>query len=87
MIVGATLSDIIETQRRAAERQVFYRNTADEVFLNDAFQVFLIALSVPSSFRVHEGDRAVDTDAQTFGFGAEDAAFYVDEPQLFESRF
>jgi len=87
VIVGAPLSDIIETQRRAAERQVFYRNAADEVFLNDAFQVFLIALSVPSSFRVHEGDRAVDTDAQTFGFGPEHAAFYVDEPQLFESRF
>lgn len=77
---------VLESKRCSAERKIFDRHATNEMFLNDAFQVFPGALSVPNPFRVDEGDRAIEADAQTFGFGAKNPALDVDESQFRKPR-
>ena len=55
----------------------------NEVFLNDSFQHGRVALAVPRTFRVDDGNRTPFADAEAVGLGAKDAAL-LGELQLFE---
>jgi hypothetical protein len=58
--------------------------TSDQVFLNNAFEHRRVTLAVPSSFRVHDGNRTTLADAEAVGFRAKDAAPFR-ELQLLEA--
>jgi hypothetical protein len=58
--------------------------TGDQMFLNDAFEHRRITVAVPNPFRVHDCNRTALADAETVGFGPEDAALFG-ELQLFEA--
>ena len=65
--------------------QVLTHNAAgDQMFLNDSLQHRRIALSVPGTFRVDDGNRTTFADAEAVGFGAKDAAL-LGELQLLET--
>src|SRR3954468_2135210 len=48
--------------------------SADEMFANDPLEHRRIALAIPRSFRVDDGDRATFTDAEAVGFRPQDPA-------------
>ena len=65
----------------------FFDNvSADEVFLNDAFEDGWIALGVPCAFRVDDGDGALLANAEAVCFGTEDTALLA-ETECAESEF
>ena len=53
-----------------------FRNFADKVFLDDAFEHRRVAGAVPSAFRVDDGDRTALADAQAVRLGPEDATAF-----------
>ena len=52
-----------------------------------SFEIRLVAISVPGSFRVDDGDRSLCTDPQAVCFRTKDGAFAVDESKLLEAFF
>src|SRR5262245_20379305 len=65
--------------------QVFLHSaTADQVLLDDSLEHRRVALAVPRSLRIDDGDRTAFTDAQAVGLGAQDAAV-LGEAQLFQA--
>ncbi len=59
--------------------------TADQVFLDDAFEVFGCAAVVPGAFRVHDADGTLATHSQAFDLRAVDAALHIHQLQFAQS--
>ena len=67
------------------EEEVRDRLPANQVFLDDALEVFWSAMSVPGAFRVDHGDGTLAAHTQTVDLRAVDASFDVDQLQLCQS--
>ena len=57
---------------------------ADQMLLNNPFEYWRITFAVPSTFRIHDGNRPAFADAEAVGLRAKDAAL-LRELQLFEA--
>src|SRR5215217_1877377 len=55
------------------------------MFLDNALEDRRVALAVPGTFRVDDGNRPALADPQAVGLGAQDAAL-VDEPERLQPR-
>ena len=67
------------------EKEFSDRLPTDQVFLDDALQVFWSAMSVPGAFRVDHADGTLAAHAETVDLGAVHASFYVDQLQFCQS--
>ena len=57
--------------------QIFTHDAAgDQMFLNDPFQNGRIALTVPGTIWVHDGNRSTLADAKTVRLGSQNAALF-----------
>ena len=62
--------------------------TADQMFLNDAFQNLRRAGVIPRAFRVNDSDRTMHTDAEAIRFCAKNDRFGAfGQAEFFEARF
>ena len=60
---------------------------ADEVFLDDAFEVFGVAGVIPDGLWVNDCDGAADADAEAVGFATMDDGLGAAEFELVEAFF
>ena len=58
--------------RVARKHQVLHNFPVDEVFLDDAFERFWCAGVIPDAFRIYDGDRPLNADAEAIDFAAID---------------
>ena len=58
--------------------------SADQMFLNDAFEHFRRAGVIPCPFGINDCDGSICADAKTIGFGAIDQRFGADKAQFLE---
>jgi hypothetical protein len=59
----------------------------EQVFLDDAFEVFWVGGVVPDAFGVDDGDWALETDAQAVRAGALNDVLRAGEAEFFEATF
>ena len=60
---------------------------ADQVFLDDALEVFGSAGVIPDDIGINDGDGATDADPEAVGFGPVDEGLGAAEPELGEAFF
>ena len=82
---GIYVDALLRHQIVFGEGKFFHDFSADEVFLNDAFQNLGCATVIPRSSGINDGDRAVHADAETASLSAIDERFGADEIQFFEA--
>jgi len=73
-----------EWQRVLSKSKFAHDLSADEVFLNDSFENRRRAGVIPSTFRIHDGDRAAAANSQAIRFRAIDQRVWSDESEFLE---
>ncbi len=57
------------------------------MFLNDSFEIFFVAMSIPGSFGIHDGNGALRADAKAIRLRAKNGTVDINEFELFEPAF
>jgi hypothetical protein len=73
------------TQRILGKGEFRHGFSADEMFLNDAFQHSRRATVIPNAFGINDRDGAARADAQATSFAAKHERVGTDEVQFFEA--
>ena len=76
----AAAADLIRRDHKVSNRL-----PADQMLLNDAFEIALVAMSIPGSFRVDDGDWSLGTNPATIRLRSKDGTLRGDEVELPET--